>query len=198
RDISPKTKSLTGYTLIETLIAVSILVLMSGVVMGFNRETRQQLMLTIDQARLVGILTRAKSFALGRYIGTVEGGGTASISSCAFGVSFDTSATPNRMILFQDLPAVSPCGRCVCDGAPSFNKRYDGGDELLEAVRLGDGIRVDSSAADIAFEAPYLKTYSGGFLLDQYQPTATITLRIFGTTRAASARVGSGAHISSF
>jgi len=193
-------RSLTGYTLIEMLVVISITVLMSGVLLAYNRESEKQLVLGVEQARIVGFLSRAKSFALGKYTGIITTGDykgkTASPLACAFGVSFDPAS--GKMTLFQDLPY--PEERCSKEGGESnFDKRFAGihTTEEVDFLQLDRRLKFKAgSAQDIVFEAPYLRTYENGQELDASNNTAVVTVEIVDdTSRSVTIEVGLGGQI---
>lgn len=164
-----------GFTLIETLIVAGIALFLSGILLTYNRSTDSQVVLAAEQARVAGVLFRAKSFALQRSIR--EG----SITPCGFGVLFES---PRTMTLFQDLPpAESECS--------ASNGSYDAGEEVEELV-LNPRVEIYSfngsplTQASVFFRSPYLET----------EGTGTIALRLVGTNDARTVVVGEGGSIS--
>jgi prepilin-type N-terminal cleavage/methylation domain-containing protein len=206
--MKPHTDCREGMTLIEVLVVMSIIGLMSGVLLAYNRESERQLVLQVDQARVVGLLSRAKSFALGKYAGLKAAGPTAgeraAANACAFGVRFVPDAAAPRLILFQDLPQPAN-GQClVSDGmggmTATFNATYDGDMETVDILPLDPRVVIEAPLApggDVVFEAPYLKTYFNGALIGDPTgvPLATITLGLPDGSASKDIQVGSGGQI---
>lgn len=89
-------KSGAGFTLIEMAISIAIILILSGVVIGYSQGSRKGIELANNESKLLGLIFNAKtlsqSFALAP---------PANKQICAYGVHVDTDA---RIILvFQDL-----------------------------------------------------------------------------------------------
>lgn len=137
-----------GFTIVEMVVVIAIMGLISGIMVAYNRTSDEKIALFSDEAKVVGVLQRAKAFAL-------EKRGNA----CAFGVHFEEPAT---MIIFQDLPPVED-PRCVEE---NFNEQYDTG-EAVEEISLDQRIGFTSlpgggSSHDVVFIPPYLETSGAG------------------------------------
>lgn len=115
-----------GFTLLETTIVIGIMIILSAIMIGYNRSSEKQIALYKDQAIIVGLINRAKSLALQRF-------NTSGVEVCAFGVYFDAQATPNRFILFQDKKrtGTTPCKNN--NGVYLENGSYDISEELTTA-----------------------------------------------------------------
>jgi len=148
-------KSGTGFTLIETMIVVAITLFLSGMLLTYTRSSDNQVVLAAEQARVAGVLFRAKSFALQRNIRIGD------VTACGFGVRLEK---PRTLILFQNLP---PKGQTDCD---TF--AYDEG-ELIEQLTLNPRIgilafygagggAVSGNTFDVVFDSPYLETHNPG------------------------------------
>jgi|GEM_PF-1857802 prepilin-type N-terminal cleavage/methylation domain-containing protein len=187
-----RAKKRKGYTLIEMLIVTSIMIIMSGVLLAYNHESERQLVLGVDGARVIGFLNRAKSFALGKYVGVKRGGGTADQSACAFGIHFDTTVTPNTMILFQDLPAPG----AKCSDVDGFDKEFTPGVEAVDMLAIDARIRFVPTD-DVVFEAPYLRTYVGGVLLggEAGAESASLSIELPDGSASETIIVGAGGQI---
>jgi len=88
--------SLTGFTYLEMLIVISIIILFASFIITYNHISERQLIIIKDQARIVGALQKAKANALATF--------SDSGVSCGFGVRFSTSTIPNQMIIFKNTP----------------------------------------------------------------------------------------------
>jgi type II secretory pathway pseudopilin PulG len=188
-----RTKKADGYTLIEVIVVTGIMVIMSGVLVAYNRESERQLVLSVDSARVVGYLNRAKSFTLGKYVGSKRGGGTADPSACAFGVHFDNTVTPNVAVLFQDLPIPG----MKCTDTDGFDKSLSDSTEIIDEIALDSRLQFEV-VSDIVFEAPYLKTYANSVLLGESSgiDTAVIVLELRDGSKSSAVTVGAGGQIS--
>lgn len=137
-----------GFTLVEILIVIGVMAIISATLIGYNQSTNKKLALLSDRAKVVGVLQRAKSFAL-------EKRGDA----CAFGVYFEK---PGTMIIFGDLPSDDRCA------AGNFDKKYDEDeDEKMEEIFLDSRISFfalpgEGNSRNIVFIPPYLETEGGG------------------------------------
>ncbi|MDO8469729.1 MAG: type II secretion system protein [bacterium] len=145
-----------GFTLIEMLVTIGITIMMAGVLLAYNRSSERQLALSVSQARLVGVLTRAKAHTLEKFAGA-NGGANA----CAFGVHF-APGPPLSVVLFQNLPANADEGCYGPDGTPTYGRTYADG-EGVETVEFDRRIIIiDSTPLDLVFDGPYLSVYVDG------------------------------------
>jgi len=85
-----------GFTYLEMLIVISIIILFSTFIISYNHISERQLIIIKDQARVVSALQKAKANALATFSDTGI--------SCGFGVHFSTSSVPNQMIIFKNTP----------------------------------------------------------------------------------------------
>lgn len=135
-----------GFTLVETMVALAIGVVLFGITLGYNRSSNVQLSLYTEQSRIVGFLNRAKSFALEKRAGAAN--------ICAFGVHYDEAFAGNekRLILFRDLAAAEDI--CPAGG----NRQFDGFDEQQAELLIDSNISISAFPGDVVFEPPYLQT----------------------------------------
>ena len=109
--------------MIETMVVISITLLMSGTLIAYNRSAERQLVLFRDQAILVGAINRTKSLSIERFYNNPR--------VCAFGLYF--SKVNQNFIIFQDLHPTSSEAVFVCrndDGTFNSNLIYDFGEEI--------------------------------------------------------------------
>jgi Tfp pilus assembly protein FimT len=156
-----------GFSLLEVVVTIGVMMILSGIMLGYNRTSGRQLALYSSQAKVVGFLNRAKAAAL-------EKKDLANKKVCAFGVRFRDQSKPNSMILFADLPSPN-------SGCDSNNKIYDGQDEYVSELALDEGIEIrdftpssgsgggaggsnNQNNIDIVFEPPYLVTHNPGVI----------------------------------
>lgn len=126
-----------GFTLVEAVVVVSITAVLMTMSLVYTRSSEKRVSLFTEQAKVVGVLERAKALAIQKYRGSDE-------NVCAFGVVFDKTA--NKMIIFKDLN----CDNEVNAGEVLEEQALDGRIEILIAP-----------PHNIVFTAPYLETNVG-------------------------------------
>ncbi|MCX6813817.1 MAG: prepilin-type N-terminal cleavage/methylation domain-containing protein [Candidatus Azambacteria bacterium] len=132
-----------GFTLIEVLVVLSIIVVITGIII-FNIGTERQNSALLRSAQNLSLnLRRAQSFALSSKIYKTVG------VPCGWGVHFN-GANSTSYIIFADL-AVSPS----CSDRDFI--RAANGSEDFETVNLESGININSlsnNLSDIVFTPP--------------------------------------------
>lgn len=140
--------SLSGFTLVEMLIVVSVLVFLTVFLLSSNKSGQSQIALFREQTKLIGVLNQAKAMTLER-----------TGAACGFGVYFPAAPdgqSRHQYILFQDNP--SPLGGCPGD------KRYSGENEKISSFTMDARISFIAPLPNtsIVFSAPYLETNING------------------------------------
>ena len=126
-----------GFTLIEILVVVSITVLLSTILVVYSRSGENQAALFKEQAKVIGILLKAKNLSLQSY--AVEGGGPI----CGYGVHLDVAK--NEFLIFKD----------SADSCSSSDNKYSGSNEDLEKHLLDSRLKfLSSEFIDILFIPP--------------------------------------------
>ena len=103
-----------GYTLLETILTVGILLLLSSMLVVYNQGNKQQLAVISEQAKIINTIYRAKFLAMQGY----ESGQPI----CGYGVYFKSDGT---YILYKDL------GDCSVS-----DKKYTNQEENLKEEKL--------------------------------------------------------------
>lgn len=105
-----------GFTFIETLVTISILLILTAILVVYNRGGERQIVLTREKAKLIGLILRAKSQAINTLI--------TSDPICGYGVHLEEK----EYLLFQDRSS-----NCAVS-----DHRYTQSDdqELLEIFKL--------------------------------------------------------------
>lgn len=85
-----------GYTLIELIVVVGIAILLSGMVILYGGEGRQQIALSIESVKIVQAISRAKALAVATYIDPS--------SPCGYGVHFDYPAKKYSIRSYRTSP----------------------------------------------------------------------------------------------
>lgn len=135
-----------GITSLEVLVSVTVIVLLSGMVILYNRRSENTIAIYRDQAQIVAVLNRAKSLAIQTF--------NAAGPSCGFGVHFvmQSNDSPGEFFIFRDLD---------CDYL--YNKDQD--EQFEETHRLFQKVVFASQPPDIVFKPPEPKTFVAGVLL---------------------------------
>ncbi len=109
-----------GQTLVEMMVAIGVVIALSGALLAYNHTTDQRVVIFKDQSILVGALNRAKALSQQKFDAQ---------NVCAFGVHILSN---NTFLIFGDQkPAnISACVDNVT-GAYESNFRYDNGEETL-------------------------------------------------------------------
>ncbi|MEK7162958.1 MAG: type II secretion system protein [Patescibacteria group bacterium] len=112
-----------GFTIVELLVSIGIVALLSAVMLTYSRTGERQIIIFKEQAKIIGVLSRAKSLSIAAF------GDTGTNVPCGWGVHFDSLGM--IMTVFKDLPSDLNMG-CL-----SANNIYDGSsDEKFEEIKL--------------------------------------------------------------
>lgn len=76
-----------GFTMVEILIVVAVTATLSSFLLVYNNNSRQRIVLFVEQAKIAQIILKAKSLSISTYANS-------GITSCGYGVKFDYE---NRM-----------------------------------------------------------------------------------------------------
>lgn len=131
-----------GFSLIEMLVVVGIVIFLAGMVVAYSSSTGRKMMLYAEQSKVASVLSRAKSLALQKY--SVGSG----VSACAFGVEF---ILPGTYKIFR----VDTNSSGVCNV-------YTPMDEFT----LSSGVQFVSFPPNgrVIFKAPYLMVDNAGIV----------------------------------
>ena len=136
-----------GFTLIETLVVISITGILTAMALGYTRQNETQIALLMDQAKIAGMLQRAKTLAL-QGLGR-EGGA----KGVCYGVAFHRpgAEAPHFITLF--LEKVNDMGKCESGASES----------VLERQNLDTRIIIDPAPPDsIKFRGPAIQVFIDG------------------------------------
>ncbi len=138
--------SLTGFTLIETLVVIAIMGVLSAMLLSYNHVSTTQLALASDQATVAGALNRAKALTLEKY----TPGLTAGTTACAYGVHFASSS----YIVYGVL------GDASCIGVSDYSYGGVATTTVIQTLQLNAGVIFTVAPTDIYFTPPYLEAGS--------------------------------------
>jgi len=138
----------SGFSLIEMLVVMSITVLFSTILIGYARESSKQMVLISSQAKVVNLISRAKSLSIATFID--ESGlptNPAAPKICGYGVHVDKAA--GQVFIFRDL---------AVDCSTSDNK-FGSGEMLssnLDTFSVPNTIQLgaDTDLTDVLFIPP--------------------------------------------
>lgn len=142
--------SFKGFTLIETLVVLSILMLMTSMLVLYNRTGERQILLLREKARLISVIFRAKSLALNTFIEDEP--------ACGYGVHINPSARSEQSGYFIFRDKAINCRM-------SDHVYGEASDEIVAGseVRLDAGILFgQADIADIVFVPPNPTVFLNG------------------------------------
>ncbi len=139
----------SGFSIIEMLVVMSILILLTSTLVLYNRAGERQIIVLREKARLIGTILRAKSLALNTLIEDEP--------ACGYGVH----AEEGKYFIFSD--RAIDCG--------TSDRIYGSSSDVIVAdteVVLDQAVGFESiGAADIVFVPPDPKVFlNGGTALD--------------------------------
>lgn len=171
-----------GFTLIETLVVISVTLILSALALSYNRSSEGQLILYKDQAVVVNFLNQARYLTAQKY----RDPSTPDYSACAFGLHFELGS--RNFVFFQDLAE----GDCESGNS---NYRYDEGanpSETLEVFSLDPKLGfegIPEEGLDIFFIPPDVDASSSAGL-----PVSFVIKTLDGKFRATTT-IASGGQI---
>jgi prepilin-type N-terminal cleavage/methylation domain-containing protein len=164
----------SGFTLIETLVVLAITILLSTMLIGYTRGSNTKLPLYIDRATVVGVIQRAKNFALEKYKSDLN----SSSKICAYGVHFVVN-TPSYFIYSQrtnnDCSLLNTNPNCYLyienqNSCSAFSVKEQSFSLLNN--------NFFSSASDVYFIPPYFNNLSNATITLKNQKDLNFSLKI--------------------
>lgn len=154
-----------GFTFVETAVILGVVVILTSVLLLYNRSGQRQLLLIREKAKVIGYLLRAKSASIVTLVSEEP--------VCGYGVYF----TETAYLLFKDL--ASDCS--LSDHIYSSENTV----ELVEEVRLPPGLRFFPLEINhILFVPPDPQTF-----LDGNQSSAAAVLTLTTTDNQSSVKI---------
>jgi Tfp pilus assembly protein FimT len=157
-----------GFTLVELLVSIFIIILISGIIFANYRVGGQQFALQRSANKLAQDIRRAQAMAMGA---AACPAGTACAGQVPPGYGIYLSQGNTNYLLYAD---TNPAGG---------NQNYDGGDASIETINLEKGVKILSaspSSFSINFKPPDPIIIIRGSAGDV--STATITLALLTDT----------------
>lgn len=147
-----------GFSLIEMIIAVSVLAVLTAIMIPYSRRGEGQLVLAREQALLQGAIVHAKNLSIQKYEETGWGA-----EVCGWGVHIDPQFMGQDMVvygIFRDKPGLG--GKC--DQNPSDKVYTPGAGEAVEPFTVDSRLRLafPPDVRDIVFVPPEQYVYLDG------------------------------------
>lgn len=121
----------SGFTTIELLVTISILILLSGVILTYNRTGDRQLIFLKEKSKVLDAIYEAKSLSINTFVDKE--------TPCGFGVSI----LNNRdYVIFKDLPNSGS----DCSSADGTYTSENSENENFKKLKLDQNIEFDLSA----------------------------------------------------
>ncbi|MBI4085369.1 MAG: type II secretion system protein [Candidatus Liptonbacteria bacterium] len=171
-----------GYTIIELLVVMAITALFSSILISYNHTSRQQIAFYAEQTKLIQSIFRAKSLALGSYVGS------SASNICGYGVHIGYSEMSYSIFSY------SKAGVTDCQGISSINPASE---NIISTFKLDNNVSfttVISSGQrldDVLFIPPQPLTLvgSGGSIIRN--GSAAVSLRTLDSSLSASININS-------
>ena len=137
-----------GFTLIESLVVISILTLMTSFLILYNRTGELQIIILKEKANLIGTILRAKNLALGTLVTESAG-----VITCGYGVYIEN----NSYFIYRDLASDCQISDQSYSGNSSGEKLEGETYKLLPAVQF-----FQNEVNDILFVPPLPDVFFDG------------------------------------
>lgn len=112
-----------GVTLLEVVVTLGVIGMLSSVVIGYGRETREQITFMRAEIRAMNLFVRARSMAVSSFLeGGLDNDVPAGQKICGYGVHLDQ--TTQELFIFRELS--SDCAMA--------DRIYSGADERIEGT----------------------------------------------------------------
>ena len=184
-----KTQERTGFTLIEMLVVISVTLILSAVLIGYSREAGKQLLLVNNQAKLVSLISRAKSLSIVTFIeNTALPSSPSDPKVCGYGVHVEKGT--GEVSIFRDL---------AIDCANSDNKFGSGDVKLtsqLDIFKLDSQVTQfasDTTLRDVIFIPPDPTTIING---DVSTKEAAISIEVKDGSSKSTVKINNAGRIS--
>lgn len=162
-----------GFTLIEIMVTLGVTLVLTSILIVYSRVGERQIILWKDQAKIVGVLLKAKSLALQFRKETGQS------MPCGYGVHF---AQDNSFVLFKDMAE-------ICSES---DNAYSGDSENVENYFLDGSLEFsDLGVSDVLFIPPEPTVAFNPAIGDE----AIITLKIKDTSSSAIIKITNAGQI---
>lgn len=149
-----------GFTLIELMVTVSLVVLFTAFAATSNRSTNNQIALYTEQGKIINLIYKARSLAISTYTRTENNEDV----PCGYGIylnSIDYQSPVSEVIIFKDLPDFEGS----CKAYTDFTNQQDlynlNDGENFEIVKLSN-VEVNANFTSMLFIPPDPVVYTDG------------------------------------
>ncbi len=153
-------RSKAGFTLIEILVTLGIMVLLSSIMVGYSAESGRQTFLLLTRESVVQLLNRARANSLSAY--SPSGSSSQSgLTTCGYGLHMDRSA--GVLSVFKS-EAVN-CDRRAASGNFNFSSSTDVlltgslDSYTIDPTKLAIVSDPKGNLTDVVFTSPNVQTY---------------------------------------
>lgn len=111
----PKNKRQNGFTIFELIIVFAVITILASFLILYNKINNAQIMLSLEIAKLVDSINKAKSLSISTYIGERK--------SCGYGININYQT--NSYVLFKyGSPNQNGCANISSSSIDSNNSTY--------------------------------------------------------------------------
>ncbi|MDP2704042.1 MAG: type II secretion system protein [bacterium] len=178
-----------GFSLIETLVVIAITGILTAMAIGYTRGNEGRIALIAEQAKLQGMLQKAKALVLQGY---ERKGGESDLGVC-YGVFFDFPAGgAHSLKLFRESVELRENGEMFC---PTFDAHSPSNlRENIEVQPIDPRIQGNSEGVhEISFKSPDLMVFANG---EELVGSKNIHLQVLGDlSKEAVITIGSGGSV---
>jgi len=151
-----RTRSQSGFTLIEVLIVIAISAMLAAIAIGYSGVGRNQTALSVEETKISQFILQARTLAIATY-----GGNT---GACGYGVSFDpTKQTYSLFAYAPGLPSCPSASTVQADGPTSIEGAEQIYTDETWQVHIGTGVILSASGTSsldlVLFYPPDPKTF---------------------------------------
>jgi type II secretory pathway pseudopilin PulG len=118
-----------GFTLVEILVTISLIIIFTVTALGFNRTSDQQIALFREQGKVINEIYKARSLAVTTFNRTSQSEGV----PCGYGIHIES---PDQLIIFEDFPAGLANSECEQYTQVVPGLYGEGTDKVFEVANL--------------------------------------------------------------
>jgi len=144
-----------GFTLVEAVVVVGIMVILTATLLGYTRTSEQQVVFFKEQSLLINALLRAKAFSIETFQPGLNPGGE---RICGWGVHFDKVS--GEYVIYRDIPPINQPNPCDQMNTGNYTSGRAGNFEvfklngaILKISDLRSGL-ANPATLDVFFKPP--------------------------------------------